>query len=69
MTKNRPAYVELICPMCGDVHYVSFIEKDFDEWQNGELIQNAMPYLEPFEREQLISHLCPDCQEQVFGDK
>ena len=55
--------------MCGDIHYVSFIEKDFDEWQNGALIQNAMPYLEPFEREQLISHLCPDCQEQVFGDK
>ena len=55
------------CPMCGKTHSV---EVDFDEfcaWQSGELIQVAMPNLTPTEREQLISDLCPECQEKIFG--
>ena len=61
--------LEMICPMCGDTHYVTVLNDDFKNWRAGELIQKAMPYLEPYEREQLISHICPECQEQLFGDK
>jgi len=33
----------------------------------GELAQNAFPYLSATEREQLISHICPKCQDSIFG--
>ena len=59
--------IEITCPFCGANHEVGV---DFLEYANrlgGELIQNAMPSLTPTEREQLISHICPKCQEEVFG--
>ena len=59
--------VTIKCPMCGKTY---FIEVDYDafcSWQNGELIQVAMPNLTPTEREQLISGFCPDCQDKIFG--
>lgn len=43
---------------------------DYDRWQkNGELIQNAMPYLTADEREMLISRTCGTCWESMFGDE
>ncbi len=59
--------VLMTCPFCGKQHSV---EVDFDgycAWMGGELIQNALPELSPTEREQLISDLCPTCQEKIFG--
>lgn len=63
----RDATVEMRCPFCGSVHTVDVNEDAYYAWQDGELIQNAMPDLSPTEREQLISHLCPECQKKVFG--
>ena len=59
--------VEIVCPFCGAEHSVEVNLTQFEAWQNGELIQNAMPNLSATEREQLISHLCPKCQAEVFG--
>ena len=61
--------IELIitCPFCHKDHTVYTTEESYNKWVNGELIQNAMPFLTPTEREQLISHLCPECQEIIFG--
>lgn len=59
--------IEINCPFCGTIHYVAVNEKNYEAWINGELIQNAMPELTPTEREQLISNLCPKCQENIFG--
>lgn len=39
--------------------------KDYISWKNGELIQKAMPYLSPGERELLISQVCSDCFDSV----
>ena len=58
---------EMICPFCGAEHFVEVNLAGFEAWQNGELIQRAMPELSPIEREQLISGLCPKCQVEVFG--
>lgn len=55
------------CPFCRKEHHVKVNEDAYYRWQNGELIQNAMPDLSPTEREQLISNLCPECQEIIFG--
>ena len=59
--------VEMNCHFCGAEHGVEVNLAGFEAWQNGELIQNAMPDLTPIEREQLISGLCPKCQAEMFG--
>lgn len=60
--------VEIICPFCGAEHKVEVDYRDFVAWQyNGELAQNAFPYLTATEREQLISQICPKCQDAIFG--
>ena len=60
--------VELVCPICGQEHAVEVNIANFQKWQEGELIQNAMPELSATEREQLISNLCPNCQFKIFGN-
>ena len=60
--------VEITCPFCGEDHTVEVNFAQFEAWQNGELIQNAMSDLAPTEREQLISGLCPKCQAEMFGE-
>lgn len=59
--------IELICPFCGRTHYVPVDEEQFFNWYYGdEPIQSAMPNLSATEREQLISNICPNCQEEIF---
>ena len=60
--------VEMTCPFCGTEHSVEVNLVGFEAWQNGELIQRALPNLSATEREQLISHICPKCQTEVFGE-
>ena len=58
--------VEITCPFCNEDHAVEVDLARFVAWQNGELIQNAMPDLTFTEREQLISGLCPNCQAKIW---
>lgn len=58
----------MTCPFCGAEHYVNVAEACYDRWMEGALVQDAFPMLSTTEREQLISHLCPDCQIRVFGE-
>lgn len=64
--KNRDAIVTVTCPFCGETTLVTVNREDFTAWENGELIQNAMPYMDAGERETLISGLCPECQSKMF---
>ena len=64
----RDIKVEMNCVFCGRVHSVAVAEVDYINWQYGELAQNAFPYLSATEREQLISHTCPQCQAEIFGE-
>lgn len=59
--------IAIQCPFCGATHYVEVWEYDFYDWQEGMLTQDAFPYLSATEREQLISRLCPMCQDEIFG--
>lgn len=63
-------YIELtiLCPFCGDEHTVMVGLEDYFLYKDGELAQNAFPYLSATEREQLISHMCPECQKKYFAD-
>ena len=64
----RDIRLEITCPSCGKSHFVEIAESDYNAWYNGALAQNAFPYLSATEREQLISHICPQCQAEVFGE-
>lgn len=59
--------VEVKCPFCGDISRIYVVEEDYLRWQNGELIQRAMPYLPAEQREVLISGICYQCQASIFG--
>ena len=55
------------CPFCGHFQEVEVNEIDYLDWIDGELAQNAFPYLTPDERELLISGICPTCWNQMFS--
>lgn len=54
------------CPFCGKENNVNIYFEDYLNWEAGELAQNAFPYLNPIEREKLISGICEDCQKTIF---
>lgn len=60
--------ITIVCPFCGKEHSVEVSERAFYEWQSGALIQSVMPTLSATEREQLISRICPACQDSLFGE-
>ena len=55
------------CPFCGEEHLISVNTEDYWAWEDGELVQNAFPYLSADEREMLISGICPTCWDKMFG--
>ena len=59
--------IHSVCPFCGTPHSVAVPSKGYRAWQEGELIQRALPQLSATEREQLISGMCPKCQKKIFG--
>ena len=59
--------LEMICPFCETVHSVNCREEQYNKYCNGELAQVAFDDLSVTEREQIISHTCPNCQEKIFG--
>ena len=61
--------VKRTCPMCGKTHGVTVSTDEYNKWTSGMAhIQDAMPRLSATEREQLLSGLCPVCQQTVFDD-
>lgn len=68
MFERDVIYVGRNCPFCGEYHEVLVYEDDYAAWQNGELAQNAFPYLTANEREILISGICPSCWDNMFSE-
>ena len=56
------------CPFCGKEWAVEVSEEGYNAWRFGELAQIALADNTPEERECLISGICPECQESIFGD-
>lgn len=55
------------CPLCGRYHNVKVKEEDYKKYENGMLIQNAFPYLSADEREMLMTGICGECFDKMFG--
>ena len=61
--------IEKACPFCGEECMCEFPADGYEKWMGGELIQRAMPTVPATSREWLISGICPDCQEKIFGEQ
>lgn len=59
--------VMVTCRFCGTTHTMTVCIDDYFDWQDGELIQRAMPYLTPGERELLKSQTCQDCWDKMMA--
>ena len=59
--------IEKKCPFCKETTTVIIPTEKYIKLQEGELIQNAMPGLTAVSRETLISGICCDCQDKIFG--
>ena len=53
------------CVQCKAQKELSVFQHDFANWREGRLVQDAMPYLDPGERELLISQICPECWDDM----
>ena len=55
------------CIKCAEAKHITVGNADLDSWENGALIQDAMPYLSADEREILISGICGECFDNMFA--
>lgn len=69
MMFNDAVYVGRKCPFCGEYHEVLVREADLVAWHDGELVQNAFPYLSADEREIFVSGICSKCWTKTFGEE
>ena len=58
----------IFCPFCNTEHYVMVFKSDWIRYGDGQPAQRAFPYLNSTEREQIISHICPQCQAEIFNN-
>lgn len=66
---NNAIILEVECPICGKVTKITVEINDYIDWKCGKLVQNAFPYLKAKEREMLISGICGECWEKMFGEE
>jgi len=56
------------CVVCNAQYQVEIRADQFKRWQDGEHIQNAMPDMDEYDREFLISQICPRCFRELEND-
>lgn len=68
MIKSKTLEIfQVRCFSCNGMVEIKAFREDIQSWQNGELIQNALPYLTGAEREILISGTCGPCFDKMFA--
>jgi uncharacterized protein YqfB (UPF0267 family) len=63
---STTAVVAVPCVKCNELNEIHANLEGFVSWQQGELIQNALPELSVDQRELLISGICPKCWDEMF---
>jgi hypothetical protein len=54
------------CNHCDHAEDITFGFDDYAKWKDGEVIQHAMDYLTPNQREIMISGTCGKCFDRFF---
>ena len=65
---TRKTILAVDCIKCKERQHLYVGTEDLTNWERGELVQNAMPYLTAGEREILISGVCETCFDKMYGD-
>ncbi|MBE6978457.1 MAG: hypothetical protein E7438_07515 [Ruminococcaceae bacterium] len=69
-TSQYPHYISARCPICNRAFKLGLTEEEREGYQrynnDEEDLEDAIPALNAFEREFLITGMCPDCQCDVF---
>ena len=60
--------MEIDCVQCKETQHITVGTADLTNWESGELIQNAMPYLTAGQREILISGVCETCFGKMYRE-
>ena len=56
------------CPFCGRYTHIMVDHEQYERCIfDKALIQDVFPNLSATDRETLISGMCPECQEEIFG--
>ena len=64
---NEKTTMWTTCRVCLNQVEMQVHIEDVTAWENGALIQNALPYLTPGEREVLIRGTSEPCFDRMFG--
>jgi len=67
-TDKDKVSIPVTCSNCGKRVFIKVFPEDLTKFQNGALVQEAFPYLEPEKRELILTGLCPDCWDQNFDE-
>jgi len=67
MMSDEKMVVVFDCGRCFETQHITVGAADLRNWEQGELIQNAMPYLSADEREIMISGICGTCFDNMFA--
>ena len=65
-TSTGKIKIHYICLSCTSIHHVIVSAQEYHNLSLDLDIQDACPTLTPTEREQIISGLCPKCQDPEF---
>jgi len=60
--------VEVRCPMCGKQYTIIVPHDGFINWRNGGRIQDCLPTLSNEERESLMTGICDECWDKLYGE-
>ena len=63
------ARVTTTCPLCQNSRTIEVPEAGLQAWEQGALIQDAMPELSPSDREALMTGICDTCWDAQWGDE
>lgn len=61
--------IECRCPICGKSYTVIVPHEGFIKCRNGGRIQDCLPSLSNGDREALMTGICGDCWDKLYGDE
>lgn len=61
--------IDVRCWKCNTEYLISVEREAYENWQNGELIQDALFMLSADQREMLLSGTCGECFDKLFPDQ
>lgn len=59
-----------VCPFTGAIHHrdMDIDQSQYDAWEMGMLIQEAMPHLSPEDREYIMTGITPEAWDEYLGE-